>query len=164
MTTIYVNWGKSRVKLTWVKSSYLPQNRSITSVHGLCFQDDQLLLVDLNHRGWDFPGGHMEPGETPEVCLKREALEEGYVEGDCKLLGYIVVDHSANPLWTEDSPYPKIGYQAFYKMNITNLLPFEGQYESAQRRFINPNKVAAYHHEWNILYQDILDCAIQCST
>lgn len=38
-------------------------------------------MVDDNHRGWDFPGGHIEPGESPEDCFKREAQEEGYVEG-----------------------------------------------------------------------------------
>lgn len=159
LTTTYVKWGQSRIKLTWEKNSILPQNHIITSVHGFCFQDDQLLLV-FNHRGWDFPGGHMETGETPEKCFKREALEEGYVEGDCIVLGYIIVDHSENPLWTANSPYPKIGFQVFYKMNITKLLPFEGEYESAQRMFISPNDVSSTYHEWNSLYQEILNCAL----
>ena len=34
-----------------------------------------------------------------EVCFKREAMEEGYVEGGCMLLGSMEVNHSENPLW-----------------------------------------------------------------
>jgi len=116
LTTTYVNWGESNVKLTWEKNNLLPPDHLITSVHGFCFQEDPLLLVDVNHRGWDFPGGHIEPGESPEDCFKREAQEEGYVEG---------------------------------------------KYESAQRMFVNPNDMASYYHNWNILYKEIVDCAIQ---
>lgn len=160
MTTTYVNWGDSRIKLTWKKSTELPQADCITSVHGFCFQDNQLLLVNLNHRGWDFPGGHIEPGETPVECFKREALEEGYVEGECELLGYITVDHSENPVWTENSPYPKVGFQVFYKMSIIQMLPFDGKYESTQRMLIKPNEITLYYRKWNDFYQKILDCAL----
>lgn len=160
MTTTYVKWGDSKVKLTWENNNELPQTDLVTSVHGFCFQDSKLLLVDLKQRGWDFPGGHIKLDETPEECFKREALEEGYIEGNCELLGYIIVDHSNNPLWNENSPYPKIGFQVFYRMNITRLHPFEAKYESAQRMFVNPNDVSFYYHDWHDLYQEILESAL----
>jgi len=161
LTTTYVNWGKSRVKLTWEKSNKLPPQGLVTSVHGFCFRNNELLLVNVNHRGWDIPGGRIESGETPEECFKREALEEGYVEGECELLGYIIVDHTENPFWNEVSPYPKIGFQVFYKMNITKLHSFEGKYESVQRKFVSPNDVALYHHGWHHVYQEMLECALK---
>jgi 8-oxo-dGTP diphosphatase len=159
MTSTYVNWGEAKVKLTWKSNSQLPFKDLITSVHGFCFHENKLLLVNLNHRGWDFPGGHIESKETPEECFKREVMEEGYVSGECRLLGYIIVDHSYNPKWDENSPYPKIGYQVFYRMDIKQLHNFDAEYEAAERTFINPIEVSDYYHDWHELYQEILNCA-----
>ncbi|KMM38461.1 NUDIX hydrolase [Guptibacillus hwajinpoensis] len=163
MTEIYVNWGEEKVMLRWDPDLRLPPIELITSVHGLCFKDDKLLLVNLNHRGWDFPGGHIEDEETPAECLKREAYEEGYVTGESHLLGRIVVDHSENPTWHENSQYPKIGYQVFYRMDIDKLYEFEAKYESGERILIHPSEVIDYYHNWNELYQEILDIAVKNS-
>ncbi|MBB6671302.1 NUDIX hydrolase [Cohnella nanjingensis] len=159
MTSIYVNWGESKVKLTWNRH-LMPQRALITSVHGFCFRGSELLLVDLNHRGWDIPGGHIEPEESPEQCFRREALEEGYVEGNSELLGAVTVDHSDNPLWNESGPYPLVGYQVFYGMKILRLLPFEAQYESSRRMFVPPQDVSSYYEGWNALHQEMLDNAL----
>ncbi|SFA86970.1 MULTISPECIES: hypothetical protein [unclassified Bacillus (in: firmicutes)] len=37
MKTIFVDWGQSRVMLTWKASTQLPDRVKITSVHGICF-------------------------------------------------------------------------------------------------------------------------------
>ncbi|WP_419961766.1 NUDIX hydrolase [Psychrobacillus sp. BM2] len=160
MTTKYVSWGNSKIKLTWKRDSQLPPRNLITSVHGFCLKEGKLLLVNLNHRGWDFPGGHIEHEETPEDCLKREAYEEGYVTGSIFLLGHIIVDHNENPKWDASSKYPKVGYQVFYLMNIDRLHDFQAQFESAERILINPGEVIEYYHDWNELYQEILDYAL----
>ncbi|MBT2679484.1 NUDIX domain-containing protein [Bacillus sp. ISL-35] len=159
MVSTYVNWGESKVKLTWKESDELPPVNLITSVHGFCFLDNKLLLVKLKHRGWDMTGGHIEPDESPEECFKRETLEEAYVAGDCSLLGHMIVDHSENPQWNEKSPYPKIGFQVFYSMDITEVHDFEAGFESTERIFIDHNRVQDYYHDWHELYAHILGCA-----
>ncbi|RSD25554.1 NUDIX hydrolase [Mesobacillus subterraneus] len=157
MTTIYVNWGEAKVKLTWVKGDQLPPLELITSVHGFCFHNDQILLVKLTERGWDMTGGHIDPGETPEECFKRETMEEAYVSGSCTLLGSITVDHSENIHWNENGKYPKVGYQVFYRMEIDVIHEFRAEYESAERIFIDQNQAEEYYHEWHELYEEILN-------
>ncbi|MFC4735191.1 NUDIX hydrolase [Bacillus daqingensis] len=148
------------MQLTWTASSSIPQDKTITSAHGFCFQHDELLLVKLQHRGWDFPGGHLEQEETPEACVKREVVEEGYVKGNLRLIGFVTVDHTHNPNWQENGRYPKIGCQLFYRMDITERMPFRGLHESEDRMFIEPAQIDAYYHSWNPVYQAILEEAL----
>ena len=43
-------------------------------------QAGEILLVKSPLRGWEYPGGLMEPGETFQQTLKREVLEEAGIE------------------------------------------------------------------------------------
>ncbi len=159
MTVTYVDWGGHQLKLTWMHG-LMPEREFITSVHAFCFHEEKLLMVNLNDRGWDFPGGHIEDGETAEACICREVMEEAYVTGKCTLLGAIEVNHEENPLWNETSPYPKVGYQVFYRMDIKELLPFEAGFESSERILIRPEEAALYHKGWQKGFDAIMDAAL----
>jgi 8-oxo-dGTP diphosphatase len=50
-------------------------------------EKDGLILIAQRKGGalagkWEFPGGKMEPGETPEVCLRRELREEFEIDAE----------------------------------------------------------------------------------
>jgi len=53
----------------------LPPAALCTAAYVFAFDGDKLLMADLD-RGVDIPGGHIDPGETPEVAMRREVLEE----------------------------------------------------------------------------------------
>ena len=62
-------------------------------------EKDEILLVKSPWRGWEYPGGLIEPGESFEAALKREVREESGVEieitgfvGICKNLERNIVN------------------------------------------------------------------------
>ncbi|TFD99490.1 NUDIX hydrolase [Jeotgalibacillus salarius] len=159
MATTYVKWGEATVKLSWTESGELPDEKSITSVHGFCFHKGQVMLVNLNHRGWDIPGGHVDEGETPLQAFQREVMEEGYVEGDCRMIGYITVDHHENEHWNPAGRYPQVGYQVFFRMDITALHSFASEYEATGRKFVGVHELPEMYDGWNEIYEGALKSA-----
>lgn len=53
----------------------------LVSVAAMVHNDEgKILLVKSPWRGWEYPGGLIEPGETFETALRREIREEAGVE------------------------------------------------------------------------------------
>ena len=58
------------------------------SVAGLVYNDNnEILLVNSPIRGWEYPGGMVEPGETLQDALIREIKEETGV--DVEITGFV---------------------------------------------------------------------------
>jgi 8-oxo-dGTP diphosphatase len=59
-----------------VSEALIPEKIPFVGVGCIVIRDGQLLLV-RNQRGlWSTPGGHLDFGESPEVCAARETREE----------------------------------------------------------------------------------------
>lgn len=58
------------------------------SVAGLVTNDNgEILLINSPRRGWEYPGGMVEPGETFQDALHREVKEETGI--DIEIVGFI---------------------------------------------------------------------------
>jgi mutator protein MutT len=57
-----------------------PQNYQVfrfpVSVKGIVYQDNKIVLLKNERDEWELPGGKLELGESPEVCVVREIEEE----------------------------------------------------------------------------------------
>jgi len=68
-------------------------------------EKDGCILIARRKQGWheagkwEFPGGTLEEGETPEQCLKRELLEELAILTDVGDL-ISISEYSYTPDWT----------------------------------------------------------------
>ena len=62
-------------------------------------KDDQIALIERHRAGlhyFTFPGGHVEPGETPEKAAVREAKEELGLE--------VTIQRFLAKIWWQDRP------------------------------------------------------------
>jgi 8-oxo-dGTP diphosphatase len=146
MVTCLASWPTGPVKLEWSPGALV--DLPVTGAHGFCFMGEMVVVCTIADRGLSIPGGHIEAGESAEVCFRREAGEEAAAElGDVVLLGHIVTDHSVNPSY--QGKYPRRAAQAMFVGSVRRLSQFTPTIDSGERRLVPFDSLPTLHHEWN---------------
>ncbi len=99
--------------------------------------DGRILIAQRHPRDrlaglWEFPGGKVEAGETPEQCLKRELWEE--LEMDA-----VIVDFLGSSIYHYDHiSIELMAYRAFWKGGSFRLV----SHQACQ--WVRPDQLAAF--------------------
>lgn len=96
-----IHRGNIHADTIFIPSLTLPSEFPITTPFTLPIIDKQVVLAKDKMNWWNPLGGHIEEGETWQMALKREALEEaGVVIKDIQIVGYVrahkIKSHSEN--------------------------------------------------------------------
>jgi 8-oxo-dGTP diphosphatase len=94
----------------------------IVKVTAAILEKNGRILIAQRKRGdrlagkWEFPGGKIEPGETPQICLARELKEE--FEIDATIGDYLGSHiHRYEHIWIELMAYRAYWVNGAIKMN-----------------------------------------------
>jgi 8-oxo-dGTP pyrophosphatase MutT (NUDIX family) len=159
-TTEY--WQETESKVEFIPTNEAP-SLPITAVKIYAIEDGKLLLAKVG-RGWDVPGGHIEPGETPGIALVRELKEETGASAErYTLLGYLkIVNVKENE---RNKRYPKLSCSLVYKAEgLTFDKDYDlSQFESTDQRLVPFGEVGDYHHNWTDMKKQILEYAVRNS-
>lgn len=107
--------------------------------------EEQVLLCDIENRGWCIPSGRVEPGESSEEAARREALEEsGAVLGDLTYMGCYRITDRDEVRWAD-----------VFAARIVELRSIVNTKESHGRRLARMEDLPGIYHMWNPLMEQV---------
>lgn len=101
---------------------------------------EDLVLALHTSRGWTIPGGHLEPGESAEDAMHREALEEaGITVADGILFAHEEIEPHDGI--AADPKYAVPAYQVFFVARLVAQGRITALHECTEARLFSPAEV-----------------------
>lgn len=115
--------------------------------------DGSVIMANNRRRGIEFPGGHIDPGETSCAAAHRECVEEtGYWVNVIKSIGYLRMTSEGEVPDDWQYPHP-LSYQQFFAGMVKDNVVYHVNEEcygptvmpmKEALIFLNPSRLALY--------------------
>ncbi len=116
------------------------------------WQGDQVLICDIEDRGWCIPSGRVEPNECSQAAARREAHEEaGAILGEMVYIGCYCIREGSNIRWAD-----------LYAAEVDALEPLNPEFESTDRKYAEVEELPDIYHLWNDLTEAVFMHSKQC--
>lgn len=115
------------------------------------FYGDRIVLADIVTRGWCIPSGHIEPGETAEQAVRREALEEAGAQlGAVSYIGYFLLTDTATRA---------VRRAPTFIASVRGISSLPEGTESRGMQLVNQEDVAGLYFAWDDLLAAVFSYA-----
>ena len=109
------------------------------------WQDEKVLIVNIEDRGWCIPSGRLEPEETSLDAIIREAKEEaGATLSEIHYIGCYRVTQRSEVRWVD-----------VFASHIESLGEIDPNFESMGRQFLTMEELPEVYHLWNPLTEQV---------
>lgn len=106
---------------------------------------EEVLLCDIEDRGWCIPSGRVEPNETSSDAVLREALEEAGAELDAvQYLGCYRISERTEVRWAD-----------VFVAKVARLVEMRNDLESRGRMLASRDDLPGVYHLWTPLTEEL---------
>lgn len=141
----------------YIDDTLAPSHLTTTGFMVPLLVDGSVVMANNRRRGLEFPGGHIESGETSCAAAHRECVEEtGHWVSHIRALGYLeqTCKGSLPPVYSY--PWP-VSYQQFYVADVMSNVPYIENDECLAPVVVSPVDVRKMLDDWQyVIYQAAL--------